>query len=264
MNVLQNLIGLYVKLPMDSTYRNVIRSLLEQLPHMKDITVYEMADRTNASRTTLSRMVQKLGYKSVSDFQYALNSALDQYQFYNRLLPQPSAGGESQLLEDAIRGHQHAAELLRSNLTPERLYDLTMQLGHAGQVHFFLPFFMSSALSFMQNLSMAEKKTSYQHLIPDMQQAAEEFDENSILIIGTIEYAEALSMKSIFHTAREKGATIWLAAEATSRYRKYADDLLLPGTKDGYTYLQALDSMLLVLSENFRDHFLDQEQIPEW
>ena len=68
MNVLQSLTELYNHLSLDSTYRNVCKGILENLDEAANGTVYDIAELTNSSRTTVWRMVQKLGYKNFTDF----------------------------------------------------------------------------------------------------------------------------------------------------------------------------------------------------
>ena len=70
MNVLQSLTELYNHLSLDSTYRNVCKGILENLDEAANGTVYDIAELTNSSRTTVWRMVQKLGYKNFTDFHH--------------------------------------------------------------------------------------------------------------------------------------------------------------------------------------------------
>ena len=67
MNVLQGLTELYNHLSFDSTYRNVCRGILENLEEAADGSIYDIAELTNSSRTTVWRMVQKLGYQNRSE-----------------------------------------------------------------------------------------------------------------------------------------------------------------------------------------------------
>ncbi|MCF0132326.1 MAG: MurR/RpiR family transcriptional regulator [Bacteroidaceae bacterium] len=87
MNVLQNLTEIYNTLPCDSTYREVAKGILDNLGRMEEVTIYEIAEMTNSSRTTVWRLVQKMGYKSFSDFRFSLQAAVSQYGYYNRMLP---------------------------------------------------------------------------------------------------------------------------------------------------------------------------------
>ena len=66
MNVLQNLTELYNHLSFDSTYRNVCKGILENMEEAANGAIYEIAELTNSSRTTIWRMVQKMGYSNFS------------------------------------------------------------------------------------------------------------------------------------------------------------------------------------------------------
>ena len=63
MNVLQNLIELYNQLSQDSTYREVVRGILTNLEEASHASIYELADLTSSSRTTIWRMLKLLGYE---------------------------------------------------------------------------------------------------------------------------------------------------------------------------------------------------------
>ena len=84
MNVLQNLVELYNHLPQDNTYRGIAGTILQHLPEMKEISVYDVAEMADASRTTVWRMVQMMGYENFTDFRYALQQAASKYSYYNR------------------------------------------------------------------------------------------------------------------------------------------------------------------------------------
>lgn len=70
-NVLQNLIELYNHLSWDSTYRDVVRGILMNLQEAADASIYELAELTNSSRTTIWRMLKLLGYDNYSAFRHA-------------------------------------------------------------------------------------------------------------------------------------------------------------------------------------------------
>ena len=76
MNVLQNLVELYNHLPMDSTYREVAKGILTHLEEVADATIYDVAELTCSSRTTVWRMIQKMGYGSYSEFRHALKQSV--------------------------------------------------------------------------------------------------------------------------------------------------------------------------------------------
>jgi hypothetical protein len=110
-----------------------------------------------------------------------------------------------------------------------------------------------------QNLAMSGKKTSYFCLLPDMLSDAETLDSNSIIFVNTIEFAETLDISSVFSMAKSKGSKIFLSNGSKSRYRSYADRLLIdidlkPGTNHAWNYM--FEIFIFALSEIYRSRFI--------
>ena len=64
MNIFQNMIELYNHLSPGSTYRFALKGILMNLREVCDASIYELADLTSSSRTTIWRMLQMLGYEN--------------------------------------------------------------------------------------------------------------------------------------------------------------------------------------------------------
>ena len=252
MNVLQNLTALYNRLPYDSTYREVAKGILENLTQMEEVTIYDIAEITNSSRTTVWRMVQKMGYKNFSDFRYALQSAVSQYNYYNRMLPIAECKSEEAILAAVSERTMEATTILQKCFTAETMREMVSEIQRAEKIHFYMPFRLAMVEAFQQNLSMDGKETAYYTLLPDMLDASNELNENSIVFISTIEYAETLDMKAVFSKAYDRGAKIWFAGNSRTRYRKYAERMILDIEADSFSWLTALEGMLLALSESYR------------
>lgn len=258
MNVLQNLIELYNTLPLDSTYRVVAKGILENLSKMRDVTVYDIAEITCSSRTTVWRMVQKMGYKNFSDFRHALQSAVTQYNYYNRMLP-PEAVGTPDMILQAVTGQlRESIDVLEQGISPQTLSELAEQLHAARKIRFYMPFHLMFAGALQQNLAMDGKDTAFFGLLPDMLEDAQELDGHSILLISTIEFAETLDMREVFELAAKSGAVIWLAGNGHTQYRRYADRLLLDTEATAFGWLTALDGVMLALSEQYRKQYIDR------
>ncbi len=258
MNVLQNLIELYNTLPSDSTYRAVAEGILKNLNRMRDVTIYDIAEITCSSRTTVWRMVQKMGYKTFSDFRHALQAAVTQYTYYNRMLDADARQSPNTILEAVSGQLQEGTEVLERSLSPQTLSELTSQLHMAQKVRFYLPFRPIFAGVLQQNLAMDGKDTAVFALLPDMAEDAKKLDENSILLISVIEFAETMDMSEVFESARESGAKIWLAANSRTQYRRYADVMLLDVDATPFGWLSALEGALLALGEQYRAQYIDQ------
>ncbi len=258
MNVLQNLIELYNTLPLDSTYRAVAKGILENLNRMRDVTVYDIAEITCSSRTTVWRMVQKMGYKNFSDFRHALQSAVTQYNYYNRMLPTEATGTPDMILQAVTGQLQESIDVLEQSMSPQLLADLAEQLHMARRVRFYMPFHLVFTGALQQNLAMDGKDTALFSLLPDMTEDARELDENSILLISTIEFAETMDLREVFELARQSGAVIWLAGNSHTQYRRYADLMLLDTDATPFGWLTALDGVMLALSEQYRRQYIDR------
>ncbi len=259
MNVLQNLTELYNTLPLDNTYRNVAKGILEHLDQMQDVTIYDIAEITNASRTTVWRMIQKLGYGTFSEFRHALQSASQQYNYYNRILPAGACRDADSVLHLVCSQLQESVEILEQGITPELLQDVTAQLHRASKIRFYMPFRLPMIGALQQNLSKDGKDTAYFCLLPDMLENAHTLDENSIVIASAIEHAETLDLHRVFSTAQARGAVIWWAGTSQSQYRSFADQMILDIEADSLSWLSALNALILAISEFYRATYIDLE-----
>ena len=258
MNVLQSLTELFNSQDADSVYRILALKILSNLDQMKRVTIYDVAELTSSSRTTVWRLVQKLGYESFSDFRYALQSAASQYVYYNRMVEQRKASSPTALLTEVESQLSGAVDILRSGFTENDLEELTDEISDMTRLYFFLPFRSSFVYSFQQNLWKDGKLTEYHCLIPDMLNASDDLDQESAVLISTIEYAETMDMTKVFDKIKNKGAVIWLAGNSESRFSNYADRHLLTGRSPAAAWLLAFESFLLALSERYRAKFIDR------
>ena len=258
MNVLQSLTELYNSQDIDSVYRDLALKILGNLDQMRRVTIYDIADLTNSSRTTVWRLVQKLGYESFSDFRYALQSAASQYVYYNRMIEQRKTASGEALLKGLSRQLSDANTLLTQLVTAEEIDELTDEIAASSKVHFYIPFRTSFIYSFQQNLWIDGKNSEYQCLLPQMLSATRYLDDRSITLISTIEHAETQDMTRIFESVKETGSTIWLTGNAESRYADYADRLLLVSKAPAAVWLIAFELFILALSERYRSRFIDK------
>lgn len=258
MNVLQNLLELYNHLPLDSTYRVVVKGILEHLDQMQDVTIYDIAELTNSSRTTVWRMVQKMGYNNFSDFRHALQSAVSQYTYYNRMLPAKDCSDPEELMKKISLQLQDAGRILENDCSPDLIESLAEKVYAAEKVRFYLPFRLSMVYSFQQNLAKTGKDTAYFSLLPDMLEDAKTLDEKSVVFISTIEYAETLNMHSVFQALDQSNAKIWLAGNANTQYHRFADMVLLDVSAGTLSWLTAFEALILALSEYYRAQYIEE------
>ncbi len=259
MNVLQNLMELYNQLPLDSTYRIVAKGILENLDKVSDATIYDIAEMTNSSRTTIWRMVQKMGYSTYSDFRYALKAAVSQYTYYNRMLPEQEARHENNIIPAFLSRLHKSYEFMEQKLNLTKIDALAKELHQAERISFYMPFRIYSIYSLQQNLAMAGKSTGYFCLLPDMLEDAKTLDSKSLLFVNTFEFAETMDMSPVFFTAKEKGSKIILSNTYKSRYQSYADQLMFEVEPDsGSDHVSSIifEVFILVLSEVYRSQYI--------
>lgn len=261
MNILQNLLELYNHLSPDSTYRTVAKGILENLDKMQNVTIYDIAEITNSSRTTVWRMVQKMGYQNFSEFRHALQNAVSQYTYYNRMIPMKYCSDPDQILRHIKLQLNNAGQILEKSCSSELIFDLTEELYEAEKIRFYLPFQLPFVYSLQQNLAKTGKDTAYCVLLPDILEDAETLNERSIVFISTIEYAETLDMHSVFKKAAEKSAKIWLAGDVSTQYRRFADRILLDEEAGPVSWLTAFEGFFLALSEHYRYRYIDDKPI---
>lgn len=257
MNVLQALTELYNSQEVGSIYKELALKILGNLDQMRRVTIYDIAELTNSSRTTVWRLVQKLGYDSFSDFRYALQSASSQYVYYNRMVEERKAVIGEKLLTDLSGQLKDVNRILSQYISAEIIDELTDEISDASKIHFYLPLRTSFIYSFQQNLWVDGKDSEYRCLIPEMMAATRYLNENSIVLISSIEHAETQDMTKIFETVKEKGSTIWLTGNNESRYADYADRALLISKEKPAVWLIAFELFILALSERYRGKFID-------
>lgn len=258
MNVLQNLTELYNHLPVDSTYREVAKGILENLNRLQsDFTIYDLAEITNSSRTTVWRMLQKMGYENFTDFRHALKTASGQYNYYNRMLPGTAETDPEKVLDTVEKQIDSAAAVLHSSFTSETIDEIAKQIHLAKKIRFYFPYRLPMVYSLQQNLAMDGKDTAYFCLLPEILEDTENLDENTLIFISCIEFAETMDMTGVFRNAQKQGACICLLGSENSRYRRMADHILLDKKADIFSWLTALEGMFLAISEYYRALYID-------
>lgn len=256
MNVLQNLVELYNHLPMDSTYREVAKGILTNLEEVADATIYDVAELTASSRTTVWRMIQKMGYSSYSEFRHALKQSVSHYSYYNRLLP--LCPGDEPVEEVFASQIKAVAKSLKKDLDGEGLKEMAGLVAGKRQVGFYMPFHSGAVTTFQQNLSMAGKVTAALSLLPDMMEDAGHMEPEGMAFCVTIEHAEAQDMTPLFRTLKERGAQIALFSSGRSRYEDFVDFHLCGGNEGGSAMNSVMrcELYLFALSEVFRREYL--------
>ena len=259
MDALHTLVEFYNHLPLESTYRTVAGGILAHLDQLGEATIYDMAELTASSRTTIWRMVQKMGYDSYAEFRYALRAALGQYTYYNRPIPAERCTGDRETVAAFAQQLRDGAAVLEAWFTPERLQELAALLYQARRVCFYLPFRFPSVASLQINLAMTGRESSFQCLLPDMLADAATLDEHALVWLAPVEVASSMDMDPLFRLVQERGAGVILTADERSRYVTYADELLFAGMGlPENSRLTGLEFGLYAVSECFRRQYIEK------
>ena len=131
------------------------------------------------------------------------------------------------------------------------------EIAGSSKLNFYLSFRTSFVYSFQQNFWKGRKNTEYHCLIKNMLEAAEYLDQESIVMVSTIEFAETQDMKAVFEKMEKKGCRIWLMDNAESHYVSYADQHFLKVRMKPPAWIVAFECLLLFLSERYRGKYID-------
>lgn len=258
MNVLQNLVALYNHLSTDSTYRTVCAGILENLKDAAEGTIYDISEITNSSRTTVWRMVQKLGYRSFTDFHYELKQAVKKYNYYNRIIPESSCSSTGKIKDTITAQLEEAGRLFDQQIDTEFLEILADRLHQSDKISFYLSFQSSSIFSLQQNLSVTGIRTAYFTLMPDMLKDSTSLTENSIVFVSTIDHAETMDLTRIFTNVSQSGACILGMQNSNTKYKKYIEKNLICTEPAGVlSSIILFESYFYLLSEVYRMKYIN-------
>lgn len=260
MNVLQNLVELYDQLPPGSTYKDVAGCILEHLQEAADATIYDVADLTHSSRTTVWRMVQKMGYENYSDFQHALRQAVSHYTYYNRILRADVCSDADSILSAYSLQLKNIRTMMDKHITGAMLDAMADLVYTADEIVFFLPYRTFAIASFQQNLSISGKKTDYLCLVPEMLERSRHLRAQSIVFMDTIDHAEAMDMLDVLSAAKAAGARIIKPIRGRAPYDRYVDQTIFTFDmmENAPTNILLTISYFLMLSEVFRKKFIKE------
>ena len=259
MNVLQNLIELYDHLTIESTYRSVVRKILLNLKEASEANVYDLAELTESSRTTIWRMLQMLGYERFTDFHYALKQAVKHYSYYNRVIQTSRMHSEDDIITKVTDHMDAAAQDVKQDLNSEQIRKLAKRIVESEGVYFFFPYRTAAIGSFQQNLAMAGIESGVACLYPDMLACAKNMQEGSVALCMTIEYAETQDMTAVFEALEGKGTYTVIFSGGDSRYDMYAKEQVCKGDQgsDVLSGVVRYEAYIFALSEVFRRMVLD-------
>ena len=223
MNVLKNMVNLYNHAPLDSTYRHALQILLMNLANLKDVTVYDLAELTSASRTTIWRLIKDMGYKNFAEFNAALSSSVSQFSLYNRMDMGKPSSNPQKCLDKIVTYLNKGAEAF-SMIDLEKVREIADVLHSNKRISFYWMDVNPYIDALQQNLSMNGKETSIITIVPNMILDAESRDADSVVFIRVLEFTETLNIEPVFITLKnKKSIVILMSNDIDSRYEKYCD-----------------------------------------
>ena len=258
MNVLQNLVVYLNQLPPDSTYRNVCVGILGHLEEAAKGTIYDLAELTNSSRTTIWRMVQKMGYTSFSDFHYELKQAVKKYSHYNRILPQENCTSV-EAIRDAVTGQMEKARWVMENYVDTDLLERAAgDLYRADKVSFYVPFHSSAVFCLQQNLAVTGVETAYYSLFPEMLADSATLTEKSVVFVNMIDHAETMDFTEVFENAISRHSKLYGIQCGRTKYEEYLTcDLVSDDSPGVLKGMIIFDMYFYFLNEVYRMKYID-------
>ena len=259
MNVLMNLISLYNHLPLDSTYRAVIKGILNNLNAMADATIFDVAEITASSRTTIWRMLKMIGYESYSEFHHELKKIITQYSYYNWGLPITKSSNSEDIISMAPLLLEESSWLLKNYISEATLTQIVELLHHSTHVSFY-DFPSTSTYFLIQNLAMTGKDVGVFNLWPEMMSDTHYLTSDSIVFAYPIVAQDMKDLTPIFRLVKEKGAILVLGSLNNTHYGDFADYLLFPSNLSltfPLSIRYAFEMLLVMISELYRKRFIN-------
>ncbi|MBB5264634.1 DNA-binding MurR/RpiR family transcriptional regulator [Catenibacillus scindens] len=261
MNVLMSLISLYNRLPAESTYRAVIKGILNNLDQMADATIFDMAEITSSSRTTIWRMLKMIGYNSYGEFHHELKKIITQYSYYNRALPVDPRPDFNSIVHMASGLLKESSDIIIKTASESMALSIVQLLRQADHISFY-DFPNTSTDFLIQNLIMTGKDVGLYSLWPDMNRDAGKLTPHSVVFAYPIESQDMKDMTPVFEKIRDNRAILILADEAKSRYASYADYVLLSGNLSLEYPLSRryiFEMLLIIISELYREKYISDK-----
>lgn len=232
MNILHNLISTYDSTDSSDIYHSVIKYIIQHLDEVQNATIYDLAEQTATSRTTIWRLTQKLGYQSYSEFKHELVNTIQQFTYFNRFLPNEDTEDAPGLVREYFRHTHSGLDDLERAVDMAELNRVVDAIHAAQRICFYLYGRFFAELPFQTNLAVDGKTTEMVVRSSDLPAHAETLDDSCFVFITTVEFSDTMDMRPIFKTAKERGAIIFLMSTDESRFTKYAD-FWIPSCPDG-------------------------------
>ncbi len=224
MNLHANLTALYNETAADDPYHLAAGALLRNLPAIADRTAAEAADICHVSKSTLERLVHRLGYDGFVSFRGDAARIVAKFGLFNRVLPEAPGRGDRETADAYFAEVQATLDAQRSALDFAEVRRVVEALRTARRVVFYTMgrSFAESALQF--TLAMAGKDAQVVSRYADQLADAQRLDAGCVAFVETTDFMSTFDMAPVFEAARRGGAkTVLLTLTAASQYADLAD-----------------------------------------
>lgn len=245
MNILEAMISLQNSIPDDKSQNQMIRTILDHLDTVKNSTIYEVAALCDTSTTSVGRLCGSLGYDSYFSFRSSLADTLDNYVFYNHLLPVSFEKDTESIREEIICTAARQAEALEG-ITTDSLSEAAKILHSVKNVHFFSHFPTPMLfLSLQQNLIMDGRQSYYHALKRHEDKALKMLDSGSAALFIIPDLHRENPLLDTFRATVAAGAkTIVFYTRPKPYWREATLQIYLPGSSS-------------LLDSHLSEHFLE-------
>jgi len=242
MNLFANLCALYDTTAAEDPHHLAVGCLLRNLGQIGDASVYELADLCHVSKSTMERLVRRLGYRNLPTFRADVASIATKYTYYNRILPASPACSDEETVAAYVAEHRATLDAIALDADLPEIRRIVDAMRVASRVVFYTMGRSFAEKSLQFSLTIAGKDAQVFDLYVDQLADAGRLDPSCLAFIETFDTQNAYDMEPVFEEAKGHGARIVLVTmNPASQYAQYADFRLqsrLTGTMIGDYGLQ--------------------------
>ncbi|MBT1166364.1 MurR/RpiR family transcriptional regulator [Bifidobacterium simiarum] len=227
MDSLDSLIKFYDSTDDDSLYHSVVESILTHLGSIETMTIYDLAQVSHSSASTISRLVKKMGFDNYAAFRSGIYFALRNYRYLNRSTgnsvdtPPPTQEGTvvdyylDNLIEQLLQ--------LKHSLDYNKIRLISDYFNNAGAVH--LLSFPAVQIEILQKaLIISGKQSHIRETVIEQETCLDRMPADSVVFAIVPDIIEMTPMHAIIRRAKEQGATIiTVCSSLANAYAQYSD-----------------------------------------
>lgn len=260
MNVLNNLFSLYNNTEEDNIYHIAIKNLLKHFEEVENCTIYDLAEICSVSKSTIGRLIQKLGYSNLSEFRRDIKLIHQKYTYFNRILPIEMLQSDEIVVSSYIENMRNILSDLEKNINIAELSKIVDAMHEAEVVKFYPGGKVFAEIALQINLTMDNKETLALSRYAEQLEDVKTLNSSCVVFITGFDMPSSVDMMPIFKEAHERGARIVLLTDTSlSQYSKYSEfTIVLTGIQ---TMMRSYGSFmhLDILSELYRRKYIDNK-----